>query len=78
MSDFQIILTDFDSKRYFGQYKKVFNILNANRMFTEVYELDNSGNRDANGNYILLISEHPESDQIEKLTKIKGIKIISK
>jgi hypothetical protein len=75
--DFKIILSDFDKKRYSGQYKKVFNVMNKGRIFTECYELDESGKRDENGNYILLLSEHPEADQLEQLNNIKGIQILN-
>ena len=72
----KIILTDFDKKGYFGQYKKVFNAFNKEYSLGFVdgaYELDSSGQRDANGNYILLVSEDISGNVEERLSKIKGI-----
>ena len=51
--------------------------MNKGRIFTECYELDESGKRDENGNYILLLSEHPEADQLEQLNNIKGIQLLN-
>ena len=55
----KVTLTDFDKKRFDGQYKKVFNAFNFGLLgFTEgAAELECSGQRDENGNYILLVSE---------------------
>ena len=71
----KIILTDFNKKTFFGQYKKVFTAFNKDSLgFTEgAYELDSSGERDSNGNYILLVSAYPESIVQERLDRIKGI-----
>ena len=75
MSITKVILTDFDEKKYFGQYRKVFNAFNKDSLgFTEgAYELDSSGERDNNGNYILLISQYPDSIVQDRLDKIIGI-----
>ena len=75
MSITKVILTDFDEKKYFGQYRKVFNAFNKDSLgFTEgAYELDSSGERDSNGNYILLISQYPDSIVQDRLDKIIGI-----
>jgi len=75
MSITQVILTDFDKKKYFGQYKQVFNAFNKDSLgFTEgAYELDSSGERDSSGNYILLVSAYPDSNVQDRLDKIKGI-----
>jgi len=71
----KIILTDFNKKTFFGQYKKVFTAFNKDSLgFCEgAYELDSSGELDTNGNYILLVSQHPESIVQERLDRIKGI-----
>jgi len=72
----KIILTDFDKKGYFGQYKKVFDAFNKEYSLGLVdgaYELDSSGQRDSNGNYILLVSEDISGNVEERLSKIKGI-----
>jgi len=72
----RVVLTDFDKKSYFGQYKKVFNAFNKEYSLEFVdgaYELDSSGQRDANGNYILLVSEDISGNVEERLSKIKGI-----
>jgi hypothetical protein len=75
MSITRVVLTDFNVKKYFGQYKKVFNAFNKDSLgFTEgAYELDSSGERDNNGNYILLISQYPDSIVQDRLDKIRGI-----
>ena len=72
----KVILSDFDIKGFFGQYKKVFNAFKDKNSlgFSEgAYELESSGERDENGNYILLVSQSFDYDQEEKLKKIKGI-----
>jgi hypothetical protein len=71
----KIILTDFNKKTFFGQYKKVFTAFNKDSLgFCEgAYELDSSGELDNNGNYILLVSQYPESIVQERLNRIKGI-----
>jgi len=72
----KVVLTDFDKKTYFGQYKKVFDVFNKEYSLGFVdgaYELDSSGQRDANGNYILLVSEGISGNVDERLSKIKGI-----
>ncbi len=72
----KIILTDFDKKGFFGQYKKVFTAFNKEYSLGFVggaYELDSSGERDAQGNYILLVSEDISGNVDERLSKIKGI-----
>ena len=55
----KVVLSDFDKRKYFGQYKKVFNAFNKDLIgfSEEAYELESSGQRDADGNYILLISQ---------------------
>ena len=72
----RVVLTDFDKQSYFGQYKKVFNAFNKEYSLGFVdgaYELDSSGQRDANGNYILLVSDGISYNVEERLSKIKGI-----
>ena len=71
----KVILTDFDKKRYFGQYKKVFDAFNKGSLgFSDgAYELDSSGQIDSDGNYILHVSEVLSGDVEERLSKIKGI-----
>ena len=72
----KVILTDFDKKTYFGQYKRVFKAFESGMEFPEwsdVYEIESSGKRDKDGNYILLISTSPDWEVQEKLNKIRGI-----
>ena len=72
----KVVLTDFDKKGYFGQYKKVFDAFNKEYSLGFVdgaYELDSSGQRDSNGNYILLVSEDISGNVEDRLSKIKGI-----
>ena len=72
----KVVLTDFDKKGYFGQYKKVFDAFNKEYSLGFVdgaYELDRSGERDSNGNYILLVSDDLGGGVEERLSKIKGI-----
>ena len=73
----KVTLTDFDKKRFDGQYKKVFNAFNFGLLgFTEgACELNCSGERDENGNYILLISEIISGENADRLNKIKGITV---
>lgn len=72
----KVVLTDFDEKGYYGQYKKVFSAFNSGNSlgFGEgVYELDSSGKKDSKGNYILLLSESIGGEEATRLSKIKGI-----
>ena len=71
----KVILTDFDKKRYLGQYKKVFDAFNKGSLGLSegAYELDSSGQTDSDGNYILHVSEVLSGDVEERLSKIKGI-----
>ena len=71
----KVIITDFDKKNYFGQYKKVFDAFNKGSLGLSdgAYELDSSGKIDSDGNYILLVSEVLSGDVEERLSKIKGI-----
>ena len=72
----KVVLTDFDEKGYYGQYKKVFSAFNSGNSlgFGEgVYELDSSGKKDSKGNYILLLSESIGGEEETRLSKIKGI-----
>jgi predicted S18 family serine protease len=79
-----IRISDFDKKRYNGQYKRVFNALNRDEcgdlpMFTEgIYELDEQGEtRDQDGGYYIYLSEEIPEIAYERLSKIKGVKIVN-
>lgn len=60
--------------KYKGAYAKIFNILNEDRLFCEVYETENSKGLIGN-EYYLEISENVDSNLIEMILKIKNVKI---
>jgi len=62
------------SNKYNGAYAKIFLILNEDRIFTEVYELDNSIGL-IGSEYFLEISELPDCNLLEKILKIKNVTI---
>jgi hypothetical protein len=62
-------------KKYLGRYKKIFSILNADNVFCEVYETDNSiGWKD--GNYYLEVSCLLDCNEYEQISKLKNIEIL--
>ena len=61
--------------KYKGAYANIFSILNEDRIFTEVYETEDSEGL-IGKNYFLSISENPDSNLIEKILKIKNVTLI--
>ena len=61
-------------KKYSGAYKKIFDILNRERTFSEVYETDDSVGF-VNGTYWLTISETPDWNDLEAILKIPNVSI---
>tara|TARA_R110002020_G_scaffold279642_1_gene495369 strand:+ start:633 stop:860 length:228 start_codon:yes stop_codon:yes gene_type:complete len=61
--------------QYKGAYKKIFNILNKDSIFCERYETDKSiGYKE--GKYFLEIQGTLDWDEVEKISKIKNVKIL--
>ena len=61
--------------KYNGAYSKIFSILNENRIFSEVYEADDSKGLIKN-TYFLKLSETPDCDLLEKILKIKNVTLV--
>jgi predicted metal-dependent phosphoesterase TrpH len=70
---FKIERVNFE-KKYLGAYKKIFDLLNRDRTFTEVYETDDSIGW-VKGTYWLTISETPDWHQLEAILKIPNVSI---
>jgi len=60
--------------KYLGSYKRIFDILNKDRIFSEVYETEESKGF-LNGVYYLEISENPDFNILEQILKIKNVKL---
>jgi hypothetical protein len=63
-----------EDKKYQGAYKKIFDILNRERTFSEVYETDDSVGF-IKGTYWLTISESPDWNILEAILKIPKVSI---
>jgi hypothetical protein len=64
-----------NENKYKGAYAKIFDLLNEDRIFVEVYETENS--RGLVGNdYYLEISETPDATLLEKILKIKNVTLV--
>lgn len=71
----KFIISNVNSENKFkGAYSKIFEILNADRLFCEVYESEDSKGLIGN-EYHLKISETPDFNLVEKILKIKNVKI---
>lgn len=71
----KFIISNVNSEnKYKGAYSKIFEILNSDRLFCEVYEVENSIGLIGN-EYHLEISETPEFNLVEKILKIKNVKL---
>ena len=64
-----------DKNKYKGSYAKIFCILNNERIFCEVYETENSIGL-IGTDYFLEVSESVDCDLLEKILKIKNVKLI--
>ncbi len=62
-----------NENKYKGSYAKIFDILNEDRLFSEVYETEESKGLIVT-DYYLTISETPESNLLEKILKLKNVK----
>jgi hypothetical protein len=64
-----------EDKKYKGAYARIFRILNANSIFTERYETDESlGFKD--GKYFLEIEGTLDCVESEEISKIKNVTIL--
>jgi hypothetical protein len=64
-----------EERKYAGAYKRIFKILNADSIFIERYETDESIGF-VNGKYYLEIEGSIDSSEYEKISKIKNVEII--
>jgi len=62
-------------KKYKGNYKKIFQILNSNSIFSETYETDDSPGF-FNGVYYLQISCTLDCNEYEQISKLKNVTIL--
>ena len=63
-------------QKYKGAYAKIFLILNEDRIFSEVYESDDSRQM-VGTEYYLKISECPDTNLLEKILKIKNVTMVN-
>jgi len=61
-------------KVYKGAYQRIFTILNRERIFTEVYETDESVGF-VDGTYYLEVSTTLDLNEEEEILKIKNVKL---
>lgn len=71
---FKILKVTAENK-YKGAYAKIFDIMDEDRIFTEVYETEESKGL-IGSEYFLTISETPNPSQMEKILKIKNVEIV--
>lgn len=64
-----------EDKKYKGAYARIFRILNAESIFVERYETDESVGF-KNGTYFLEIEGTIDSVESEKISKIKNVKLV--
>lgn len=61
--------------KYKGAYAKIFDIVNADRLFSEVYEVE--GSKGLIGNeYHLELSENLDINLLEQILKIKNVTLV--
>lgn len=71
-----IIISNVKEKtKYRGAYLRIFKILNADSIFVERYETDESVGF-VNGKYFLEIEGTIDSNEYEQISKIKNVQII--
>jgi len=63
-----------ENNKYKGSYKKIFDILNEDRIFTESYETEKSIGL-KKSIYYLQVGEHIYFDKMERILKLKNVKI---
>lgn len=64
-----------EESKYKGAYKRIFKILNANSIFVERYETDDSVGF-VDGKYFLEIEGSLDPNEYDDISKIKNVKII--
>ena len=76
MENTNIVISNVkEDKKYKGAYARIFRILNANSIFTERYETDESlGFKD--GKYFLEIEGSLDCVEFEEISKIKNVTIL--
>lgn len=62
-----------ENNKYKGSYKKIFDILNEDRIFTESYETEKSIGL-KKSIYYLEVGENIDSDKMELILKLKNVK----
>jgi hypothetical protein len=76
MENTNIIISNVkDDKKYQGAYARIFRILNADSIFVERWETDESVGF-KNGKYFLEIEGTIDSFEYEAIAKIKNVKIL--
>ena len=63
-----------EKNKYKGSYKRIFDILNEDRVFTESYETEKSIGL-KKSIYYLEVGEHIDPDKMERILKLKNVKI---
>ena len=74
MTTFKISGVTFTTK-YNGSYASIFRLLDRDRIFTEVYETEDSKGLVGN-DYFLTISETPEPNILEQILKLKNVELL--
>jgi len=70
----QLIISNVKKEnKYKGAYAQIFNIINEDRIFTEIYETDSSIGL-VDNTYYLQLSETLDSNLLDKVLKIKNVK----
>lgn len=64
-----------NENKFKGSYRRIFQILNSDRIFCEVYETDESKGL-IGSDYFLEISQNPDSDKLEKISKLNNVIIL--
>lgn len=61
-----------EQNKYKGSYKKIFEILDSERIFTESFETEQSIGLDGS-RYFLEVGENVEQHQLDKILKLKNV-----
>ena len=76
MNNTNIIISNVkENKKYKGAYSRIFKILNSKLIFTERFETDKSKGF-IKGQYFLEINGEINTEEYNKISKIKNVKII--
>ena len=60
--------------KYKGAYARIFHILNKDRIFSPVYETEDSIGL-VGSNYFLTLSESPDDQELTKILKIRNVSL---